>query len=158
MAFVFIKPFSFQLVLLANIKFNTMKTIRTLKITLPLLVVIFLIGSSFTIAPLKWEHLGTRTVNYKLDRDVIKVTAKDGRFKKLKLKVTNGSLNMHRVVVQYGNGEKQVIAIKKNVAKGGTTRLIDLKGNKRIIRDITFFYDTKNLSRKRAKVHVFGKH
>ncbi|WP_299436878.1 DUF2541 family protein [uncultured Aquimarina sp.] len=135
-----------------------MKSIRIQKLALPFLVVIFLIGSSFTTNVIKWEHLGTRTVNYKVDRDVIKVTAKDGTFKKLKLKVTNGSLNMHRIVLQYGNGEKQVIKVKKNFAKGGTTRVIDLKGNKRIIRDITFFYDTKNLSRKRAKVHVFGKH
>ncbi|MBW1296516.1 DUF2541 family protein [Aquimarina litoralis] len=131
---------------------------KTSKIALPFLIIIFLVGSSFTITPLKWEHLGARTVNYKIDRDVIKVTAKDGRFKKLKIKVTNGSLNMHRVVVQYGNGDKQEIKVKKNFAKGGATRLIDLKGNKRIIRDITFFYDTKNFSRKRAKVHVFGKH
>jgi len=135
-----------------------MKNIRIQKVTLPFLIIIFFIGSSFTTNIIKWEHLGTRTVNYKLDRDVIKVTAKDGAFKKLKLKVTNGSLNMHRIVVQYGNGQKQVIQVKKNFAKGGATRLIDLKGNKRIIRDITFFYDTKNLSRKRAKVHVFGKH
>ncbi|MFD2562421.1 DUF2541 family protein [Aquimarina rubra] len=135
-----------------------MKNIRTQKLVLPFLIVIFLIGSSFTANIAKWEHLGSRTVNYKIDRDVIKVTARDGVFKKLKIKVTNGSLNMHRIVVQYGNGEKQVIQVKKNFARGSATRVIDLKGNKRIIRDITFFYDTKNLSRKRAKVHVFGKH
>ncbi|WP_108804137.1 DUF2541 family protein [Aquimarina sp. Aq107] len=128
------------------------------KLILPFLMVLFLVASSFSTAKIKWEHLGSRTVNYKIDRDVIKVTAKDGAFKKLKVKVTNGSINMHRIVVQYGNGEKQVIQVKKNFKKGSATRVIDLKGNKRIIRDITFFYDTKNFSKNRAKVHVFGKH
>ncbi|MDH7445581.1 DUF2541 family protein [Aquimarina sp. 2201CG14-23] len=135
-----------------------MRSIKIQKIALPLLVIIFFIGSSFTTNIAKWEHLGSRTVNYKIDRDVVKVTARDGAFKKLKIKVTNGSLNMHRLVVQYGNGEKQLIQVRKNFAKGGSTKLIDLKGNRRIIRDITFYYDTKNISRKRAKVHVFGKH
>ncbi|WP_378173748.1 hypothetical protein [Aquimarina sp. SS2-1] len=135
-----------------------MKNFGLQKLTIPFLVIIFLIGNSFTSTAIKWEHLGSRTVSYKIDRDVIKVTARNGAFKKLKIKVTNGSLNMHKIIVQYGNGEKEAIPVKKNFVRGGGTRLIDLKGNKRIIKDITFFYDTKNLSKKRAKVHVFGKH
>ncbi len=136
-----------------------MMNIRIQKPALSFLLIIFLIGSSFTVSSIgKWEHLGTRNVNYRIDRDVIKVTARDGAFKKLKIKVTNGSLNMHRIVVQYGNGEKQLIQVRKNFGKGGATRIIDLEGTKRIIRDITFFYDTKNLSGRRAKVHVFGRH
>lgn len=125
---------------------------------LSILLIIGLTLSSFSSGYLKWEHLGTRTVNYKLDKDVIKVTAKEGGFKKLKIKVTGGSINMHRMVVQYGNGEKDVIQLRHNFSRRSATRLIDLKGGKRIIRDITFFYDTKNLSLRKAKVHVFGRH
>ncbi len=123
-----------------------------------LLMVFLLITSSFTLNYMQWEHLGSRTVNYRLDKDVITVTAKEGGFKKLKIKVTGGAVNMHRMVVQYGNGQKDVIQLRHNFSRKSATRLIDLKGNKRVIRDITFFYDTKDLSRKRAKVHVFGKH
>ncbi len=121
-----------------------------------LLVILFL-GSGFTTT-YRWDHLGSRVVNYRLDKDVIKVTAKEGGFKKLKIKVTGGALTMHRMVVQYGNGQKDVIQLRHNFYRKSATRIIDLKGNKRIIRDITFFYDTKNLSRKRAKVHVYGRH
>ncbi|EZH75555.1 hypothetical protein ATO12_01870 [Aquimarina atlantica] len=122
------------------------------------LLITLLITSSFTSTINNWEHLGSRTVNYRLDKDVIKVTARKGGFKKLKVKVTGGSLNMHKMVIQYGNGKKDVIQLKHNFSRKSETRIIDLKGGKRIIRDITFFYDTKNLSRKKAKVHVFGKH
>ncbi len=137
-----------------------MKNITLQKISISSLLLMFLfIGSSFT-TPVngKWEHLGSRVVNYKLDRDVIKVTAREGGFTKLKIKVTGGSLNMHKMIVQYGNGQKHVIQLRHNFSRRSGSRIIDLKGNKRIIRDITFFYDSKNVSRKRAIVHVFGRH
>lgn len=134
-----------------------MKNLMRKSSTILSLMVLLVIGSSFT-AINSWEHLGSRTVNYKLDRDVIKVTAREGGFTKLKVKVTGGSINMHKMVVQYGNGKKDIISLRHNFSKRSATRLIDLEGGKRVIRDITFFYDTKNLSRKRAKVHVFGKH
>jgi len=124
-----------------------------------ILVIILMITSSFTTTNMgKWEHLGSRTVNYRLDKDVINVTAREGGFKKLKIKITGGSLNMHKMIVKYGNGKKDVIQLRHNFSRKSATRVIDLEGGKRIIRDITFVYDTKNLSRKRAKVHVFGKH
>ncbi|WP_106791332.1 DUF2541 family protein [Aquimarina sp. Aq78] len=136
-----------------------MKNITLQKIPASLfLLITLLVTSSFTSNVYNWEHLGSRTVNYRLDKDVIKVTAREGGFKKLKIKVTGGSLNMHKMVVQYGNGKKDVIQLRHNFSRKSETRIIDLKGGKRIIRDITFFYDTKNLSRKKAKVHVFGKH
>ena len=104
-----------------------------------------------------WQRLGIKKVNYKLDRDVIQVGAEDGRFTKLKIKVTAGNLNMHRMVVHYGNGSKQEIELRHNFNKRSNSRVIDLKGNKRVIRKITFVYDTKNTSRRKAKVHVFGR-
>jgi len=61
------------------------------------------------------------------------------------------------MVVEYGNGSKDNISLKHNFRKGSDTRVIDLEGGKRIIKDITFWYDTKNLSSKKAKVDVFGK-
>lgn len=106
----------------------------------------------------KWERLGSKKVNYRLDRDVIKVTAVEGGFTKLKIVVTGGNINMHRLVVQYGNGTKDKIPLRHTFTRGSDSRVIDLRGGKRIIRDITFWYDTKNISRKRARIHVYGRH
>ncbi len=136
-----------------------MKSITLQRISISsLLLILLIIGSSFSSTSVKWDHLGTRTVNYRLDKDVIKVTAREGGFRKLKINVTGGSLNMHKMIVQYGNGKKDVIQLRHNFSRKSATRVLDLKGGKRVIRDITFFYDTKNSSRNRAKVHVFGKH
>ena len=108
--------------------------------------------------PGPWELLGKRKVNYGLDRDEIMVTAREGGFTKLKLRVLKSPINLHRFVVHYGNGSKQEVAVRKKIPAGGETRVIDLKGGKRVIRKIVFWYDTKGLQKKRATVAVWGRH
>jgi hypothetical protein len=105
----------------------------------------------------KWEKLGVRAVDYKIDKDDIHVGAKEGGFTKLKVVVAGGSLNMHRMVVTYMNGSKEEITLRHNFKKGSGSRIIDLKGGKRLIKNIRFFYDTKGLTTKKAKVIVFGR-
>lgn len=104
-----------------------------------------------------WVKLGSKKVNYALDRDVIHVGINDGAFKKIRLKVTKGSLNMHKVVIEYANGQKDNINVRHNFKRGSMSRVIDLEGNNRIIRDITFWYDSDNSSRRRATLTVYGK-
>ena len=61
---------------------------------------------------------------------------------------------MHRMVVEYGNHQKEVIPIKHHFVLGSKTRVIDLPGGKRVIKAITVWCDSKN----RAKMHLFGKY
>ena len=125
---------------------------------LSLLFTAFLLLSSNTDAQTKWERLGSRVVNFGLDKDVIPVGAHEGNFTKLKVVVKGGAINMRRMTVEYMNGEVEKIELKHNFSRSSSTRLIDLNGQKRKIKKISFFYDTKNLARKRATVHVFGRH
>ena len=129
-------------------------------ITLFSLLFVFILGSSFTTldTPVKkWQKLGSKKVNYSLDKDVIRVGANDGTFTKLKIKVKGGSVNMHKMVVEYGNGSKDKIPLKHTFTRGTDSRVIDLEGGRRVIKDITFWYDTKNFARKKATVIVYGK-
>lgn len=105
-----------------------------------------------------WDRLGSRIVNYGLDKDVIPVGLKEGGFTKLKVAVTGGSLNMHKMAVVYMNGSTEVINLRHNFSKGSSSRVIDIRGGKRAIKEIRFFYDTKNLARAKARIHVFGRH
>ncbi|MCH2224989.1 MAG: hypothetical protein MK066_09500, partial [Crocinitomicaceae bacterium] len=73
---------------------------------------LFLSFSSHSQKHLEWERLGSRAVNYKLDKDILPVGLKDGGFTKLKIAVTGGSLNMHRMVVIYMNGSKEEINLR----------------------------------------------
>ncbi len=88
---------------------------------------------------------------------MIRVGASKGVFSKLKIEVKRGNQNMHKMLIEYGNGSKENISLKHNFKKGDNTRVIDLKGRKRVIKDISFWYDTKNTSRRKAVVHVLGR-
>ncbi len=105
-----------------------------------------------------WELLGLKKVNYALDRDEIVVTAREGVFTAIQVKVKRSPINMQKLVVHYGNGETEDIELRNNFAAGSESRVIDLLGNKRIIRKIVFWYDTKNLARGKGIVEVWGRH
>ncbi|MCH2081802.1 MAG: DUF2541 family protein [Saprospiraceae bacterium] len=131
---------------------------------LPLLA-LFTISSmsaSFPAEKLKafggWELLGKKKVNYGLDRDEIMVTAKEGLFSKLHLSVKRAPINLHKLRIHFANGQTQNVEIRKNIAKGGKTRVIDITGGKRVIKKVVMWYDTKNRAKTRAVVQVFGKH
>lgn len=127
-----------------------MKTIFVLVVS----AITFISLSSFTIS--KWEKLGQTTVNYKIDRDEIHVGIKDGVFSKLSLSVKKAPVEFYKVIVHFRNGESQVLKIKELVGPGSRTRVIDLKGKKRIIKKVVFFYDTKG-HYKKAKVTLWGR-
>lgn len=105
-----------------------------------------------------WEKLGQRRVNYGLDRDEILVTAQEGAFTALKLGVSRGGINLHRCVVHFRNGQTQELQIRENIGPGGQTRVLDLRGNNRIITKVVFWYDTNNWSGRRAILELWGRH
>ncbi len=144
-----------------------MKLFSSLKVTLALAALFLTTQMSFanTIIPEKkdlppnWEKLGTRKVNYKAEKDVIMVTRWEGRFNAIKLKVEKSPVNVHRFVIFYRNGQKQEVKVRKKINAGGSTRVINLKGNsRRVINRVEFWYDTKGIQDKRAKVELWGRH
>jgi hypothetical protein len=114
--------------------------------------------SAFTDSQPRWEFLGKRTVKHTLDRDEIYVTRTEGKFKAIKLKVEKSPVRFRNVTVHYANGTKEEIKMRNLISAGGETRVIDLKGQKRIIKRVVFSYDTQSLLGKKAVVRLYGKH
>ncbi len=105
-----------------------------------------------------WHILGdTKVSGGGVDHDTIRVTGPADNFRKLKFKVTNSGLNMKRMIVTYDSGGAENINIRQNISKGGESRVIDLRGGKRSIRNIQFWYEDKGFLNGRAKVKVFGR-
>lgn len=104
-----------------------------------------------------WRLLGSKTVKAGLDRDVIKVTASRGVFKKLKIRVKGAPIYMQKMVVHYGNGTTQSLAIRKNIAQGSESRVMDLPGKNRAIKKIVFWYEKGNWTTKKPVVTLWGR-
>lgn len=141
-----------------------MKLVKTSQLAVFLILALALSTFSFVSPtpaeaeafPPRWERLGVRKVNYRVDRDEIYVTARDGLFTAVKLKVTQSPLTMRRMVIHFRNGQTQEVAIKRNFPRGGESRVIDIRGGKRVIKKVVFYYDTKGL-RGRATVQLWGR-
>lgn len=103
-----------------------------------------------------WQKLGERTVNHRVERDEIRVGARDGAFRRIKLVVKRRAVNFRAVKVHYANGSIQDIDLRRSIPAGGETRAIDLNGRDRIIEKVVFYYDTKRQTGRRAVVQLFG--
>ena len=122
-----------------------------------LLAIIFSAYSTFAQNKLTWDKIGTETVDYTIDHDVVSLNKSQQAYTALKIKVTNGTLNVHKVTVHFTNGENQDVELPDVLTEGNDGKLIDLIGNKRLIDKVTFWYDTENKNNEKAVVEVWAR-
>jgi len=99
--------------------------------------------------------LGSAQVDGLRDRDSIKVGHTSGGFRAIQLRVHGAAVNFDRVVVRYGNGTQEELQIRNRIPDGGTTRIIDLPGDRRIIQSVDLWYSKDKWTR-RPKVSLYG--
>ncbi|MEO8026030.1 MAG: hypothetical protein ABI823_06135 [Bryobacteraceae bacterium] len=104
----------------------------------------------------RWEYLGESNVDGLVDHDLIRVGARDGRFRAIQMKVQGGAIEFNRVVIHYGNGRSEPIEIRQRIPAGGQTRVIDLPGERRAIEGVEFFYQKARWTSRKPKVRLFG--
>jgi hypothetical protein len=100
-------------------------------------------------------HLGDAHVDGAIDHDTIRVGRSEGKYRAIQLRVSGGAIRFDRVIVRYGNGTQEEIAIRDLIPSGGRTRIIDLPGDRRIIRTLDLWYE-KATWRRRPKVSLYG--
>ncbi len=122
-----------------------------------LLTAFLLLIATLAEARGEWTRLGSRRVNWSADRDAISVTAKEGRFTKLKLKVTGNGVRFRDLKVHFGNGDVQDVPLRAHIPAGGQSRVIDLPGGARVIKKVTFSYSTRGKRSRRATVVLWGR-
>lgn len=105
----------------------------------------------------KWVFLGQRHVNDKAERDTVEVTASEGTFEAVKLRVKRHAVRFYRVTVIYGAGTSDDLELRDVIPAGGESRVLDLRGGNRVIKRIEFAYEAKTLGRKGAVVEVYGR-
>ena len=122
-----------------------------------LLAIIFSAYSSFAQNKLTWDKIGTETVDYTIDHDVVSLNKSQQTYTALKIKVLNGTLNVHKATVHFVNGENQDFELGDVLSKDNDGKLIDLVGNKRLIEKVTFWYDTENKNNEKAVIEVWAR-
>ncbi|HZV70351.1 MAG TPA: hypothetical protein VFG10_12435 [Saprospiraceae bacterium] len=118
-----------------------------------------LLGSVATsISAQGWTFLGSAKVHgVGVDHDEILVTGMQGDFSAIKLFVENEGIEFERVVVHFGNGGQQELIIRDFIPAGGETRVLDLTGHDRVIRTVDFYYKSNRVTKRKAKVKLFGR-
>ena len=103
----------------------------------------------------RWDYLGSAHVDGEQDHDNIHVGRHDGRFRAIQLRVSDGAIEFDRVVVHFGDGSHEELAIRDRIPSGGRTRAIDLPGERRIIESVELWY-SKGRWEHRPKVSLYG--
>jgi hypothetical protein len=104
-----------------------------------------------------WRYLGTSKASHSADHDIMIIKGPYDYFRRLKFKVTNSPLNMQRMVVKYEDGGlPEKIETRFTIPKGGESRIIDLKGGRRKLKSVEYWYDTKGIFNGRADVTLVG--
>jgi hypothetical protein len=104
-----------------------------------------------------WVYLGEANVDGAIDHDRIVATRARGEFRAIQIRVERAPVEFDRVVVHFGNGSSDPIAIRSRIPAGGQTRVIDLPGNRRVIQSVEFWYMRASRSPQRPKVRLFGR-
>jgi hypothetical protein len=138
-----------------------MKTLKMIGLTLAL--VFSTIGLSNVEAkalsePGAWQKLGSKIVDMKADHDVLMVTFHEGFYSKVKFVIRKAPLHLKNVNIVFGNGQNKNIVFNKRFNAGTTTRIIDLPGNKRIIKKIKLNYKTIPSGKGKAVFVAWGRH
>lgn len=104
-----------------------------------------------------WEQLGCQKVGFLVDRDIIRVGRRDGKFSAIRLEVSGNAVYMNDLKVVYGNGAPDDIPVRAEIREGGQTRALDLKGHgERAIDRIEMTYRAKPNFKGSATVCVSG--
>ncbi len=85
------------------------------------------------------------------------VTVAEGGFRQIKIAVKKSPVNIKKLIVVYANGSRDELAIKAVIRAGGESRLIDLRGGKRVIKKIIFVYETIEKGRGKSVVTAWGR-
>lgn len=140
-----------------------MKTFKLLTLSFALIIGAASFAStaartSKNMQPSEWEKLGSRVVNMQGDHDEIPVTIMDGVFTRVRLKIMKAPIHLLNINIVFGNGENKNVVFNKKFAPGTFTRIIDLPGNKRIIKKVKLNYKSVPSGKGRAVISLFGKH
>jgi hypothetical protein len=104
----------------------------------------------------QWELLGDKSVGFGVDRDVIRVGRREGRFRAIAFEVRDTDIEFVEATIFFDHGPPQKLPIRQFVRANTRSRPFDLAWGDRVIERIEMVYRSRPGARGRAEVAVFG--
>jgi hypothetical protein len=104
----------------------------------------------------QWDLLGEQAVGFGVDRDVIRVGRREGRFSALALEVRDNDVEILDLNVIFDRGPPQSLRVRQVIRRNERTRPIPFAWGDRRIDRIEITYRSRPSFRGRATVAVFG--
>jgi len=103
-----------------------------------------------------WHKIGSRTVDFKTEREEIAVLGAD-RFSAIKFQVTEAPIDLIDLEIWTENGTKQDVHVRTPIEIGKSSRVINIDGGAQDIYKIVFVYKTlPNRKDEKAEVVLYG--
>lgn len=105
------------------------------------------------------ELLGSQKIGFKVDRDVLRVGRKEGRFRRIALRALDSDIEILDMKIFYGRGPADDVQVRRVLRAGQRSEPIDLRGDEpRVIDRIEFVYRARPNFRGAATLEVYGVH
>jgi hypothetical protein len=129
------------------------------RILLAVLILLFFSveGLAYAAAQGGGERLGRREVDFKADHDRIDVGRHEGKFRQIEIRVQGAPVEIRRMVVTFANDEKFDLKIRRRFDESMRSHMIDLPGDRRVIKRIDFDYVSPNRRDRKAIVEVYAR-
>jgi hypothetical protein len=98
-----------------------------------------------------WRLMGDAWITGQFERQIIRVGKYEGRVARVMLVITQGSLEIGDVVIQFGNGQRWSPGLRHSFADGSRSRAIELPGHVRFIRGVELVHGSVSPG---ARVHA----
>jgi hypothetical protein len=131
------------------------------RILLSSLIVLFSLANGLVYAaergPGHWERLGRQEVDFKGDHDRIDVGRHEGKYRQLEIRVQGAPVEIRRMVITFANDEKFDPKMRRKFDESTRSHIIDLPGDRRVIKHIDFDYASTSRRAGKATVEVYGR-
>jgi len=101
-----------------------------------------------------WDFLGDKQIDRTQDHVRIQVTRRTGTFHALQLRVSD-AVFFDRVVVHFGDGTSEELALRGRIWPGGENHIIGLSGESRMVESVELWY-YKELWEHQPRVILYG--
>ncbi len=104
----------------------------------------------------RWVELGTQSVGFGVDRDVVRVGRDEGFMRSLRLSAQNADVQLIAVRITYQNGFSETLRTAATLRAGSRPYLINLRGERAFLKEVELEYRKRPGFGGRALVKLEG--